>query len=350
MVSAIETHTPDLESLRSWVAHQHLTGEFSGVCLLGRRGQPLFEQAVGLADHEHEVANTIDTRFNLGSINKTFTAIAIAQLVEAKLLDFHATVSTYLPDYRNPNAAGEITIHQLLTHTAGLPPYMSPEYMREREQIDTLDGLVRVFASKPLEFEPGSRQKYCNSGFVLLGHIIERVSGTTYDQYVKTGIYDPAGMYHTGFGDDGPLQSARGYFSLKGDRDRIHEVSPGQQHDLQPNTTLLDKGNPAGGGYSTAKDLLSFSEALRTSKLLGPAMTDHTLNRTFSGEQLPKYGYGLREQIVVGRRFVGNGGGAPGINSEFRFEPSGEYSAIVLSNLSPPSATSVLERALTVLG
>ena len=350
MVSVIETLTADLASLCSWVAQQHQAGEFSGVLLLGRRGQPLFEQAVGMADREHEVANTIDTRFNLGSINKTFTALAIAQLVEAKLLDFHATVSTYLPDYQNPNAARKITIHQLLTHTAGLPPYMSPEYIRERKQIDTLDGLVRVFASKPLEFEPGSRQKYSNSGFVLLGHIIEKVSGTLYDRYVKTHIYDSGGMPHTGFEEDGALQSARGYFSAKGDGDSIPEVSPGQQRELLPNTTLLDKGNPAGGGYSTAKDLLSFSEALRTSKLLGPAMTDHILNRTFSGEQLPKYGYGLREQIVVGRRFVGNGGGAPGINSEFRFEPSGEYSAIVLSNLSPPSATSVLEHVLTVLG
>ena len=349
-MSTTETHTGELASLRSWVAHQHLTGAFSGVLLLGRRAQPLFEQAVGMADHEHEVANTIDTRFNLGSINKTFTAVAIAQLVEANLLDFHSTVSKYLPDYPNPNAARKITIHRLLTHTSGLPPYMSPEYMREHKQIDTLDGLVRVFASKPLEFEPGSQQKYSNSGYVLLGHIIEKVVGTPYDRYVKTHVYDPAGMSHTRFEDESTLQSARGYLSAEQGGGRTFEHSPSQQHRLLPNTALLDRGNPAGGGYSTAKDLLAFSEALRTSKLLGPTMTDHILNRTFSGEQMPKYGYGLREQIVTGRRFIGNGGGAPGINSEFRFDPSGEYSAIVLSNLSPPSATSVLEHVLTVVG
>jgi hypothetical protein len=120
--------------------------------------------------------------------------------------------------------------------------------------------------------------------------------------------------------------------------------------DLRENTALLDRGNPAGGGYSRAGDLLAFAQALKTGKLLNPAMTDHILNGTFSGADRPKYGYALREQVVGGRRFVGNGGGAPGINAEFRFEPNGDYSVVVLSNLSPPSATIVLEHVLEAVG
>jgi hypothetical protein len=115
---------------------------------------------------------------------------------------------------------------------------------------------------------------------------------------------------------------------------------------LGVNSEMLEPGNPAGGGYSTARDLVAFARALGQRKLLDPAMTELLLHGTFSGVSRPKYGYALREEIVNGRRFVGNGGGAPGINAEFRFEPGGGYAVVVLSNYSPPSATVVLQRVL----
>ena len=231
---------------------------------------------------------------------------------------------------------------------------MSPHYMRDRDRINTLDELVLVFASEPLRFEPGSRQEYSNSGFVLLGRIVEEVSGTPYETYVKGHIYDPAGMSETGFEKTNATGVAKGYMAIGPDRRPAMSRSPASAitspGDVTENTALLDRGNPAGGGYSTAGDLLAFAQALEAGKLLGPAMTDHILNETFSGTERPKYGYALREQFVGGRRFVGNGGGAPGINAEFRFEPGGDYSVAVLANLSPPTATLVLDHVLEALG
>ena len=354
LAGSMASQTADPASLRAWVAQRQAAGVFSGVVLVARGTRPVFEQAVGLANRASDAANTIDTRFNLGSINKTFTSVAVAQLVEVRRLDFDAPISTFLPDYPNRDAARTITIHHLLTHGAGLPPYMSPHYMRERDRINTLDDLVRVFASEPLQFEPGSRQEYRNSGFVLLGRIVEKVSETPYETYVKTHIYDLAGMSQTGFEPVGATGAAKGYVAVGPDGRPAMSRGPASAAagpgDLKENTALLDRGNPAGGGYSTAGDLLAFAQALRTGKLLGRAMTDHLLNGTFSGAQRPKYGYALREQVVRGRRFVGNGGGAPGINAEFRFEPGGDYSVVVLSNLSPPSATTVLEHVLEAVG
>jgi len=353
-MSAKTSVTMDLGSLGTWVTQQHAAGVFSGVVLVAQDACPVFQMAVGLADRVSGVANTIETRFNVGSINKTFTSVAVAQLVEAGQLDFDAPIGTYLPDYPNRDAARTITIHHLLTHQAGLPPYLSARYMRERDRVDTLDQLVRVFASEPLQFEPGSRQEYSNSGFVLLGRIVEKVSGTPYETYAKTRIYDSAEMSKTGFEPSGAREAAKGYFAVGPDGRPAMSRGPiavlARRDDLRENTVLLDRGNPAGGGYSTAEDLLAFAQALKTGKLLGHAMTSHILKGTFSGKQRPKYGYALREQVIGGRRFVGNGGGAPGINTEFRFEPDGDFSMIVLSNLSPPSATTVLEHVLETVG
>jgi len=344
--------TAEPASLREWVAQRGSAGEFSGVVLVARGARPVFEQAVGLAYRASGVANTMDTRFNLGSINKTFTSVAIAQLVAAGRVDFDASIGRYLPEYPNPDAGRKVTIHHLLTHGAGLPPYMSPRYMRERDRIHSLEDLVRVFAAEPLQFEPGSRQEYSNSGYVLLGRIVETVSGTPYETYVKAHIYDPAGMSHTGFGPLEATRTAKGYMAVGPDDRPIMSRGPAPTVaplTLKENTAMLDRGNPAGGGYSTAEDLALFSEALRSGELLGRTMTDHLLNRTFSGVQRPKYGYGLREQNVRGRRFVGNGGGAPGVNAELRFEPGGDRTVVVLSNLGPPSATTVLDHVLEAL-
>lgn len=333
---------------------QYATGFFSGVVTVTQGVRAVFQQAVGLANRARNVSNTIDTRFNIGSINKTFTSIAIAQLVEAGQLNFDAPIANYLPDYPNRDAAQKITLHYLLTHRAGLPEYMSPDYVRERSSISTLDDLVQVFASKPLLFEPGTRQEYNNSGYVLLGRLIEMVTGTPYEKYVRAHIYDPAGMLQTGFEQGRTEGVATGYVSVGPDglpamsRERVPAASGTSE--MNENTRLLDRGNPAGGGYSTVADLVAFAQGLTTGKLLGQGMTDHLLNGTFSGAERPKHGYALREQVVGRRRFVGNGGGAPGVNAEFRFEPNGDHTIVVLSNLSPPSATTILNHVLETLG
>ena len=170
--------------------------------------------------------------------------------------------------------------------------------------------------------EPGAGQQYSNGGYVVLGRVIEVVSGKTYEAYVNDNIYRPAGMSSTGF-------------FRKGDRD---------DNVALPVTTGVTEGprtgNPAGGSYSTAADLFRFARALHTGRLLDRKMTEFVLNGTFAEQ--PRWGFALREQVAGTHRFLGNGGGAPGVNAEFRFEPSGLFTVVVLSNSSPPAATDLL--------
>jgi CubicO group peptidase (beta-lactamase class C family) len=179
--------------------------------------------------------------------------------------------------------------------------------------------MTRIVAAEPLAFEPGTRQMYSNGGYVVLGRVIEVLSGRPYDGHIAEHVYRPAGMTASGF-----VQSA----------DRSDAIA------LPASQAFSHSGNPAGGGYSTAEDLFRFAEALRSGRLLGPTMTRYVLDGTFA--EGPRWGFSLREQIVGAHRFIGNGGGAPGVNAEFRFEPAGAHIVVVRSNSSPPSATNLL--------
>jgi CubicO group peptidase (beta-lactamase class C family) len=309
-----------------------LSGEvagFSGVALIGRDDTIEAEMAFGLSGAAGAWPNTTGTRFNIGSINKTFTAIGIAQLIEQGRLGLDDTLINHLPDYPNKDAAGRISIRQLLTHRGGVAPFMRADFGDV-----SVAAMTKVVGKEPLAFEPGSRQLYSNGGYVVLGRVIEIVSGKTYSAYVNDHIYRPTGMVASGFYRDKeradnialPVASAGGGGA----------ATPGMgSPSAGPRT-----GNPAGGGYSTAADLFRFARALRTGRLLGPKMTQYVLDSTFAED--PTWGFALRELIAGPHRFVGNGGGAPGVNAEFRFEPAGAYTVVVLSNSSPPSATNLL--------
>src|SRR3990170_1915160 len=173
------------------------------------------------------------------------------------------------------------------------------------------------------------------------------VSGQSYTTCVLDRIYRPAGMTCSGFVRKGERDStlAMGYFSADA---QGRSVMGGQTGIFGCN--LPEPGNPAGGGYSTATDPFRFSRALRGGRLLDQRMTDYVLNGTFSGQFGPSFGFALREQMAGTRRFVGNGGGAPGVNAEFRFEPAGDYTVIVLANRSPPAATPLLSDIMDLLG
>jgi hypothetical protein len=168
----------------------------------------------------------------------------------------------------------------------------------------------------------------------VLGRVIEVVSGKSYAQYVNERIYTRAGMTASGFFRSGDRMN----------NIAVPVVSDGTGRAGRPGMGAPQAGprpgNPAGGGYSTAADLFRFARALRSGRLLGPKMTQYALNGTFAED--PKWGFSLREQMAGTRRFIGNGGGAPGVNAEFRFEPAGPYTVVVLSNSSPPSATDLL--------
>ena len=302
------------------------TTAFSGVVLIGRGAAIEVSRAYGLADRSRTLPNQPETRFNLGSINKTFTAIAIAQLIQQGRLTLDDPLAKYLPDYPNAAVAAKITIRDLVTHRSGVATFMRADFGNA-----TVAEMVKRVGAEPQAFAPGERQEYSNGGYVVLGRVVEVVSGEPYSTYVADHIYRPAGMTQSGFVDaDSAANGVALGYSAAGGRGGMMSARP------------VEPGNPAGGGYSTAADLFNFARALRSGRLLDQRMTDYVLNGTFAGTAGPKFGFALREQMVGAHRFIGNGGGAPGVNAEFRFEPAGDVTVIVLSNTSPPSATELL--------
>ena len=168
--------------------------EFSGAVLIAKDGRVLFSHAYGLADRNRRIPNTIRTRFRIGSMNKMFTAVATLQLVEAGKIKLTAPLGTYLPDYPNRDVATKVTIHQLLTHTGGTGDIFGPDFDAHRNELRTLADYVKLYGKRGLEFEPGSSWAYSNYGFILLGVVIEKVTGHSYYDYMQQHIYAPARM------------------------------------------------------------------------------------------------------------------------------------------------------------
>lgn len=319
---------------KAWLDAQ--AAGFSGVALIGREDAIEVEAAYGLADPAGTRRNTRDTRFNLGSINKTFTAVAIAQLIQQGRLSLDDTLAKHLPEYPNQPAAARITIRDLLTHRSGIAQFMRPDFGDV-----SVAAMVKTVGATPQTFEPGTRQEYSNGGYVVLGRVIEVLSGQTYSAYIAEHIYRPAGMTASGFFRPADREDSVALPVASGGRGG-RGMGRGAGPAMAPTGPRI--GNPAGGGYSTAADLFRFARALRTGRLLDRRMTEYVLNGTFAEQS--RWGFALREQTVGERRFIGNGGGAPGVNAEFRFEPSGAHTVVVLANSSPPAATDLLTAVL----
>ena len=192
---------------------------FSGVALVARNGVPVFFKAYGLADREKKIANTIRTRFNLGSINKAFTQVAIHQLVAAGKLSYSDSLGKFFPDY--PQAASRAaTVEQLLGHRAGLSDFFGPEFNRApKSQFASNADYFRFVGSQPPAFAPGEREQYCNGCYIALGAIVERVSGMPYEKYVAEQVFARAEMTSTGYprSDRPEPDIAQGYTRRGGD-------------------------------------------------------------------------------------------------------------------------------------
>ena len=306
LVAALEAH---LDSLAA-------SDRFSGVVALVRGDTRVFERAYGMADREAGVRNGLDTRFNLGSINKAFTAIAIRQLARAGKLSLNDRLIQHLPDYANRDVAERVTIAQLLEHKSGIGGniFAAPAGGSRNDLRATAD-FMALFAHEPLQFQPGDRQQYSNAGYVVLGAVIERLSGVSYYDFVRANVFQPAGMTSTGSysRDSLPPNTAVGY--TRG--------GPGSERraPLRPNTeTLPGRGSSAGGGYSTALDLFRFARALREGRIA----------------EGPPGGMGVA-------------GGAPGINAILETGIAG-YDLVVLANLDPPAAEGVGRQVREWLG
>src|ERR1043165_5912121 len=191
---------PDLaKELDTYFGSLVAENKLSGVVLVAKNGVTVASRAAGIANKTTNAPIDVNTKFNLGSMNKMFTAVAIAQLAQAGKLSFTDTVGKHLPDYPNKDVADKVTIHQLLTHTSGMGMYWGEKFAAQREKLVTVAAYLPLFASEPLAFPPGEKFQYSNAGYMLLGAIIEKLSGQDYFSYVQEHIYKPAGMNDTGF-------------------------------------------------------------------------------------------------------------------------------------------------------
>jgi D-alanyl-D-alanine carboxypeptidase len=317
--------------------------EFSGVVLVAKGERIIFQRAYGLADRSWRIPNRVDTKFNLASMGKMFTAVAIGQLIEAGTLHLDDTLGTILPDYPNRHAARTITIAHLLSHSAGLGMLFDrPGFDRRKRYRSSADNLP-IFASDSLYFEPGTASAYSNEGYVVLGAVIEKLTGMNYFDYVREKIFTPLGMSNTDSYalDDVVPNLAVGY--TRYDDDPLG-IGP-----RRPNWMFLQwKGSAAGGGYGTAPDLLKFVQALRNGRLLRPGLVDTLLAPHAHGDW---YGYGFVVSQAGGKQVRGHGGGGPGsgIGSELGWFLDGSYVAIVLGNYDFPGASAIYRTLIDFL-
>ncbi|MES1242223.1 MAG: serine hydrolase domain-containing protein [Acidobacteriota bacterium] len=301
--------------------------QFSGTLLVARHGKVLFQKAWGRANRETGAPVTLDTQFRIGSMNKMFTSVATLQLVEAGKLALDEPIGKYLTDYPNKETASKVTIRHLLTHTGGTGDIFGPEFMENRLTLRQHGDYVKLFGSRAPAYEPGTRFEYSNYGFILLGAILERVSGMSYFDSVRSRVFQPAGMASTDSLPESESVPNRAAGYTRGETGWVSNAE-----------TLPWSGTSAGGGYSTVGDLLRFAQALESGKLISKATFAEAV--TARSEW---YGYGFMIQDEGRLRSYGHNGGAPGINGDLRIFPETGYVLVGLSNLDPPAASHLLD-------
>ena len=295
---------------------------FSGTVLIAKGNDILYSRACGEASKRFHVPNNIDTKFNLGSMNKMFTSTSIVQLTEKGKLSFQDTIDKFVDKSWLPEEiTSKVTIHHLLTHTSGLGSYFNDTFSNgSRARFRTLEDFKPLVRDEKLAFEPGQRFRYSNTGMFFLGVIIEKVTGKSYFDYIRENIYKPAGMTNTdSYEMDEPVENlAIGYY-------RDQESPYGWKNNYYLHVI---KGGPAGGGFSTVKDLHRFGRALLTGKLVSPESFD-VMWKDHSGEY---YGYGFRLDDGPLGKVVGHSGGFPGINANLDIFVDSGYIAAVMTN------------------
>jgi D-alanyl-D-alanine carboxypeptidase len=303
--------------------------QFSGNLLIARGDTTLLARSWGLADHETGLANGSETRFRIASMYKMFTAVAVLQLVDAGKLDLDGKLADYLPDYPDRDLASQVSVRHLLTHSGGTGDIFTPEYFERREQVREHSDYLELFGQRAAQFTPGSATRYSNYGFVLLGAIIEKVSGRSYYEHLQAEVFDPAGMTASGAL---PEQQAAAQLAVG------YTVQDGRAQDNRD--TLPWRGTAAGGGYSTTGDLLRFVHALQAGRLLS---AERLAQATQSQNADGWYGFGF---VVGGEgrlRWFGHDGGAEGMSASLRVYPELGYVLVGLANVDPPAAERLTE-------
>ncbi|MBC3872087.1 serine hydrolase domain-containing protein [Undibacterium flavidum] len=295
---------------------------FSGSVMLAKDERVLLKTACGEASKRYHVANNIDTKFNLGSMNKMFTAIAIAQLMEQGKLNYQDTIDQWVDSSWLPKKiTSQIKLHHLLTHTSGLESFFNTTFEKSAQgQYREVDDLKPLIKDESLRFQPGSDFLYSNTGMHLLGVVIEKVSGQNYSDYIRQHIYLPAGMLNSdNYAIDEPIENlAIGYMP----------AFSGKFPWIENTYKYSMRGGPAGGGYSTAPDLFAFVQALKQTKLLKP----ETLQTLWTDHNGHRYGYGFLVKNASTGKVVGHGGAIDGVSAELEMHLDRGYTLIALSN------------------
>jgi CubicO group peptidase (beta-lactamase class C family) len=304
--------TPKFDQYMNAVTSQQ---KFSGSVLAARDGKIIFSKGYGLANAELDVANAPQTKFRLGSITKQFTATSILLLQERGKLNVTDAICKYIDNC--PPAWSEVTIHHLLSHTGGVPNFTSfPDYLPKMMMRVTTQEMIARFKDKPLDFKPGEKWSYSNSGYFLLGAIIEKVSGESYEGFLQKNIFDPLKMTGSGYDHFETIlkNRATGYSMIMG---------------KMSNSAFLDMTQPysAGSLYSTVEDLFTWNEALYSGKVLSAnsfeAMTTPVKNN---------YGYGLGIDTKNNHKMIAHGGGINGFSTFLVRFPEDKLTVVVLRN------------------
>jgi CubicO group peptidase (beta-lactamase class C family) len=312
-----------IEKIDTLIQVYHDSGQFNGTVLVAEKGNVIFKKGYGLANREWNIPNKPDTKFRLGSITKQFTSMLILQQVEKGKIDLQGKLSDYLPYYRK-DTGSKVTVHQLLTHSSGIPSYTGlPNFFAEISRDPyPVQKFVEEYCSGELEFEPGSKYRYNNSGYFLLGAIIEKITGKSYEDVLKEKILDPLGLEDTGYDHHSTIlpNRATGYSST---------------FDGYVNSPYLDMSLPyaAGSLYSTVEDLYIWDQALYTEKLLPAELKEQLFKNHISNYG---YGWGVREKKLPDSeeklKSISHGGGINGFNTLIERLVDDRHLIVLLNN------------------
>jgi CubicO group peptidase (beta-lactamase class C family) len=329
---AQNTSSPNIDSRMDQIVQSYVANkQFMGSVLVARGDQVLFSKGYGSANLEWGIPDTPATKFRLGSVTKQFTAASILLLEERGKLKVEDPIKKYLPDA--PAAWDKMTIFNVLTHTAGIPNFTSfPEYPKLEPFAITPERLVALFRDKPLDFQPGEKMSYSNSGYVLLGYLIEKISGESYEKFVQENIFTPLGMKDSGYDSNSALiaRRAAGY-------------SPTPNGLV--NAGFIHMSVPFGAGalYSTTEDLLKWEQGLFGGKLLSAASLQK-MTTPFKND----YAFGLQVHTANGHKVIDHNGGIEGFNTMLAYYPEDKLTVVALANMAPASSGEIVSQ-LTLL-
>jgi CubicO group peptidase (beta-lactamase class C family) len=303
---------------REYMAARVRVNQFSGAVLVAVDGNPLFRDGFGLANHDFDAPNTPATKFRIGSVTKQFTAVAVLLLVQQGKLALSDPIGKHLPEC--PKAWADVTVHQLLSHTGGIPEHTTLAFVYKKENFArsyTPQAIVDLVKDKGLDFTPGEDWKYSNTGYILLGQLIEAVSGKGYGQFMRESVFAPLGMADSGYEQTGEVLKGRATgYTRSGEKLTA--------------ATYIHMSLPyaAGSLYSTADDLLVWDRALANHKLLGPSATEKLFAPVRND-----YACGFDIHKRFGRTVQEHGGGIPGFVSYVGRYPEADVFVAVLTNV-----------------